>query len=95
MPDSKRKSLGGEQQYNKVDGGHNIAGGDGDCDGEGDDEDESDDEDDQMIAFIKVPAEDAGYGALEQAAVEVKILLSNSMIISMVAILRSKKYDHK
>lgn len=34
MPDSKRKSLGGEQQYNKV------------------------------------PAEDAGYGALEQAAVE-------------------------
>jgi len=33
MPDSKRKSLGGEQQYNKV------------------------------------PAEDAGYGALEQAAV--------------------------
>ena len=35
------------------------------------DDDDGDDGDDfnQMIVCIKVPAEDAGYGALEQAAV--------------------------
>ena len=30
---------------------------------------DDDDDDDQLIVLIKVPAEDAGYGALEQAAV--------------------------
>ena len=34
-----------------------------------DDVDAADDDDDQLIVLIKVPAEDAGYGALEQAAV--------------------------
>ena len=33
-----------------------------------------------MIAFFKVPAEDAGYGALAQATVEVKIMLIKSMM---------------
>ena len=87
MPDSKRKSLGGEQQYNKVYGGHNI--GDDDDDDDYDNDDDDDNDDDQTIAFIKVPAEDAGYGALDQATVEVKIMLSKTMIRIM------KKYGKK
>ena len=34
-----------------------------------DDVDAANDDEDQLIVLIKVPAEDAGYGALEQAAV--------------------------
>ena len=62
---------------------------DDDDDDYDDDDDDYDNDDDQTIAFIKVPAEDAGYGALDQATVEVKIMLSKTMIRIM------KKYGKK